>query len=208
MKKRIVSLLVALAMALDMVMTSGIVAPASAADSGFVIENGVLTLYTGTSVDVVIPDGVTAIDRYAFFNKEVKVRTADIRSLVIPEGVTEIPDMGFNPCLSLERVTLPNSLVSIGHNAFSDAERLTELRLPDGLKTIGYGAFSNCTSLTTVYIPDSVTEIGTGAFSGCTSLINVRIPSTASLGTGTFRDAPWLENQRWWTSTPSPAVPG
>ena len=72
-------------MTLGLVMVSGIAAPASAADSDFVIEDGVLMMYKGTSVDVVIPDGVTAIDRYAFSRSGVTVTNADIRSLVIPE---------------------------------------------------------------------------------------------------------------------------
>ena len=33
---------------------------------GFEIENGVLTRYTGTAAEVVIPDGVTSIGSYTF----------------------------------------------------------------------------------------------------------------------------------------------
>ena len=50
----------------------------------FVIENGVLTKYTGSGGDVIIPAGVTKIGNLAFSD------CANLTSVTIPEGVTEI----------------------------------------------------------------------------------------------------------------------
>ena len=43
---------------------------ADADENGFVIENGVLTGYTGDGGDVVIPDGVTCIGDDVFYNND------------------------------------------------------------------------------------------------------------------------------------------
>ena len=45
--------------------------PIYAEDSDFVIEDGVLKDYKGTEQHVVIPDGVTEIDNYAFFGNQI-----------------------------------------------------------------------------------------------------------------------------------------
>ncbi len=66
MKKKALSLVLILAM-LVMFLPSGagsIVAQAASGD--FTIENGVLTKYNGSGGNVVIPDGVTEIGKYAF----------------------------------------------------------------------------------------------------------------------------------------------
>lgn len=54
------------------------------AAEGFEIEDGVLKKYTGTDAEVVIPDGVTGIGSYAFYDRN------DLISVTIPEGVTSI----------------------------------------------------------------------------------------------------------------------
>ena len=50
----------------------------------FVIENGVLKEYKGSSGDVVIPEGVTSIGDYVFFLCD------SLESVTIPDGVTNI----------------------------------------------------------------------------------------------------------------------
>ena len=42
----------------------------------------------------------------------------------IPDGVTEISDFAFFNCLKLSSLTIPNSVTSIGHNAFSKCNAL------------------------------------------------------------------------------------
>ena len=54
---------------------------------GFTIENGVLTAYTGSSKNVIIPDGVTIIG-----DGSPSVFGNDIESVVIPASVTTIAD--------------------------------------------------------------------------------------------------------------------
>ena len=116
-------------------------------DSDFVIENGVLTKYTGSGGDVVIPEGVTAIGKEAFYH-----------------------------CESLTGINIPDGVTDIGFSAFCGCESLTSLRIPDSVTSIGKWAFEHCKSLTSVTIPDSVTSIGEWAFKDCKNLTSVTIP--------------------------------
>ena len=50
------------------IIMSCFVITSSAADSDFVIENGVLKEYKGKGGDIVIPEGVTEIGKEAFYN--------------------------------------------------------------------------------------------------------------------------------------------
>lgn len=68
----------------------------------FVIEDGVLVKYKGKGGDIVIPEGVTTIEKEAFRGKK------KITSVVVPEGVREIGDFAFCDCIKLERVQLPS----------------------------------------------------------------------------------------------------
>ncbi len=50
--------------------------------------------------------------------------TTEITELVIPEGVTSIPNYAFKNCSSLTSVTIPESVTSIGNNAFNGCSAL------------------------------------------------------------------------------------
>lgn len=210
MRKKLLSLVLALILCL------ALAAPAFAADSDFVIENGVLTKYNGPGGDVVIPDSVTRIGDNAFFF------CGSLTSVTIPTSVTDIGYWAFSGCSSLTGVTIPGSVTSIGDGAFCRCSSLTAIQvdsgnqnycsvdgvlftrdmktlvaypcgkqgaysIPDGVADIGYSAFENCISLTGVTIPNSVTGIGDRAFFGCSSLTGVAIPgSVTSIGEEAF----------------------
>ena len=170
----------------------------------FIIENGILTKYQGPGGDVVIPDGVTRIDSFAFSD------CTCLTSITIPDGVASIGDSAFSGCSGLKNVTIPNSVTSIGNyaffwcssllcvtlpnnmtkinsNTFCGCGSLADVTIPNRVKRIGENAFSGCKSLTSVTIPRSVTSIGENAFSGCKSLTSVTIPrSVTSIGEKAF----------------------
>ena len=94
------------------------------------------------------------------------------KTIIVPYGVTEIPNMAFEDCTLLTSVVLPVTV-----------------------RKIGWNAFYYCTSLTAIVIPDSVTTIGVLAFMSCTSLTTASIPSGATLekspsGEGPFHHSP------------------
>ena len=153
--------------------------------SDFIIESGVLTEYTGPGGDVVIPDGVIAIE--GCYNVSPFYRCESLTSVIIPDSVTKIGYRAFSGCESLTSIAIPDSVTEIGYCAFSNCKNLTSVNIPDGVTQIGDHAFSDCESLTSIAIPDSVTQIGDYAFSGCKNLASAIIPdSVAEIGDNAF----------------------
>ena len=90
--------------------------------------------------------------------------------LTVPEGVTRLAGWCFYNNSALTKVSLPDSLLSIGNKAFSGCTGFTEITFPQNLKRIGYSAFADCANITTLYLPASLEEIGRDAFLGCGEL--------------------------------------
>ena len=133
--------------------------------------------------DLVIPDGVTSIGSYSFYDYD------SLTSITIPNSVTSIGDYAFYICSSLNSVTILDSVTSIGSYAFYGCSSLTSVTIPDSVTSIGEWAFSYCKSLTSVVIGDSVTSIGDYAFYDCNS-IAITIPnSVTNIGKGAFADS-------------------
>lgn len=129
------------------------------ASNDYIIKNGnVLTGYSGSEKDIVIPNGIRTIGEDAFFGND------DILSVVVPEGVETIEDGAFWMCSNLRSVVLPSSIRKIGTNAFNSCDALTSIVIPDGCKEIGDDAFTSCKKLKDIYVPSSVYNIGNDAF--------------------------------------------
>jgi hypothetical protein len=73
-----------------------------------------------------------------------------VKSLVIPNGVTSIEGFAFYGCSSLTSVTIPNSVKTIAYEAFSHCSKIKSLTIGSGMRTIR-AAFSYCFNLTDVY---------------------------------------------------------
>lgn len=101
-----------------------------------------------------------------------------IKNLVIPNGVTSINRYAFYCCTQLTSVTFPNSLTSIGYQAFYNCVNLTSVTFPNKLESISSYAFYGCSRLSSVTFPKSLTSIGYQAFCECGRLSNVTIPVT------------------------------
>lgn len=68
--------------------------------------------------DIVIPDGVTAINNYAF------AMNFNLKSVTIADGVTSIGERAFYCCMSLTEITIPDSVNEIGNDAFNSCLNL------------------------------------------------------------------------------------
>lgn len=184
MKKKMLSLALALALGLCLAV------PAFAAESDFIIKNGVLVEYVGPGGDISIPSGVKELGDDTF--KDCN----ELTSVIIPEGVTRIGYNVFFLCKNLSSVTIPDTVTYIAHNAFWGCDSLTTVTIPgsvgttagwtfyrcknltsatflDGAEYIGESVFGDCRRLSSVTIPASVTMIDNGAFSGCSGLKDV-----------------------------------
>ncbi len=126
-------------------------------------------LYLNNSeiTDLIIPDTVTGICNYAFYN------CTGLTSITIPVSVTSIGSYAFNNCNGLVDVTIPAYVTTIGDYAFYECTGLTDITVPDSVTSIGSYAFSGCSNLTSVTIGNSVVTIGIRAFSGCINLTEI-----------------------------------
>ena len=147
-----------------------------------------------TDLDVIIPpkspegDRVTSIDDFAF-----KYRSY-LTSITIPNSVTNIGNYAFYDCTAEIVWGNDPSIVIIGRYAFSNY-RGTSITIPKSVTSIGYAAFDCCTKLTSITIPDSVMSIGYAAFAGCSSLTSVTLgKGLTSIGDSVFYECSSLES--------------
>ena len=130
---------------------------------------------------VVLPDGLTHIGALAFYGCSL------LREVRIPDSVTSIGSYAFTECTSLLTADLPPHLERIGEAAFRECEQLRSVRFPDTLRVISSMAFYRCYSLMSVSIPSSVTDMGTQVFSYCTGLVRAAVKANIqTLPTWTF----------------------
>ncbi len=185
MKKRILSVILCMAILLTTFMIVPITA--SAYDYDYEIDGVRYAEIDELSVEIVgynsktLPENlvvpatvegknVTRIADYGFSRSAIK-------SVVLPETVTEIDMYGFLRCEQLEIFTSLGGLTSIKRDAFWQCKNLKELNLPDSLETIGSQAFDSCESLTSIKLPKNLTTLEYAAFRYCTSIKEVTINS-------------------------------
>ena len=154
-------------------------------EDGFVFyingQEKILVGYNGQETAITLPNGVTKINEYAFFEWQ------ELTNLIIPDTVVSIGKDAFNRCTALESVQIPNAVTSVGDRAFAYCENLTSVEIGNSVKTIGKEAFYACYGLTLIVIPDSVTVISSSAFSNCFRLASVIIgKSVTSIGSSAF----------------------
>lgn len=114
-----------------------------------------------------IPDSVTSIGNYAFYN------CSGLTSVTVPNSVISIGQYAFYNCSNLASVDIGNSVAPIGAYAFANCSSLTSVNLGNSVTHIYYRAYYNCSSLTSVTIPQSVTYIDSYAFGNCSVLTTV-----------------------------------
>lgn len=218
MKKRIISLLLALVLAATLLPVQAW--GATVVDSGYCGGEGDGKNLTW-SLD---SDGLLTISgegKMEDFRKATTIswweQHSDIRQVSIAEGVTSIGDYSFWACSNLVNVEIPDTATSIGYRAFAGCDNLDSIKIPDSVTVFGRSTFEGsgiahvelpnqmqhisdnmfwgCDNLVTIKIPGSVTTIGKKAFFGSSNLTNVVLPfGITTIGTDAFRGCHSLSN--------------
>ena len=196
MKKRFVSLLVALSITLTFLPIGAV----AAAPIKFTDENLKYTVNAdGESVTV-----SGTLRNPTQLNIESSISYKDKNYTV-----TKIAMWAFKNCNSLTEVTIPNTVIEIDYQAFYYCPNLKKVTIHEGVKTIGQTAFIGCTQLTSITIPSTITDmdqsfsvntalshvtltngisnISSMAFKGCTGLTEIKVPeSVGQIGPNAF----------------------
>lgn len=141
---------------------------------------------------VVIGDGITEVPNSAFQGDQ------KLRSVTLGSDVERIEWGAFYGCTALESVALSPTLRNIGGYAFYNCTALAEIALPEGLEFIEYRAFYNCAALERITIPNSVCQISEYAFYNCTALEEVTVGTGLNwMNSRAFACCPNLQHVRW-----------
>jgi len=167
MKKRFVSLLVALSITLTFLPMGAV----AAAPIKFTDGNLIYTVNDdGESVTV---SGTSGKPRHLTIESSISDKDKNYT-------VTKIAMWAFNNARNtLTEVTLPNTVDEIGYQAFFNCSNLTKVIIPEGVRKIGQAAFYGCSQLTSITIPSTITNMDT-AFSGNTALSHVTLTNGIS----------------------------
>ncbi len=120
--------------------------------------------YAANIQTVEIQSGVTNVSRYAFWG------CSAITTVQLPADIQEIGEYAFANCSNLKSINLPEGITTIKERAFYTCTCLTGVQLPKTVETIGLEAFSKCSALEEITIPASVTKMGMFAVSNCKNL--------------------------------------
>lgn len=147
-------------------------------------------MYIGedTITKIVIPEGVTTIESYAF------AKLTALEEVVLPSTLKMIGVGAFLGCEKLKTINLEHvqfinenaflqcameevnlsSVVAINNYAFKDCP-LTELTLPESAQSIGIGSFQNNAHMASLTLKAAKIKLGDRAFAGCEELLRVNV---------------------------------
>lgn len=196
MKKRIMSLLAALAMLFTLLPAGAVTAFAEPQDSIYTSEDGCFKFS--------VLDGKATIEACEVTEEKLEElgNVVTIPEMITAKGnetgypVTAIEENAFDPynekyatsnCEEILEIKIDAKLRNIGDWAFSECSNLKAIKIPDTVETMGEGVFSYCNSLENVEFSSSMTEVPTLTFSDCYALTNIAfLKNVVSIGREAF----------------------
>ena len=196
MKKRLISLLVALCMAVTLLPVSAITAwaedPPKSGKCGATGDGSDVT-WQLTENTLTIRGSGAMEDYSTSYSRPWNSFCDQITSVVIFPGVTSIGECAFKGFSKLIHVDIANSVISIGSQAFSYCSSLTDIKIPQSVTYIGGVVFNDCTNLSSITLSNNITSIGSYAFNNCTNLTSITIPGSVTfIGHCAFKDCTTL----------------
>lgn len=179
MKKRLLSMILAISMMLTILPVNAITAWAAndgmSGNCGLNKGNNVTYVLTQNNEDDANPTYTLTIkgsgnmenyDHNSSYYAPWMWKT--VTQVKFEGSVTSIGNYAFLDCPNLTSITIPDSVVSIGAFAFCNCSNLENVVMPNdsnsSLKLIGADAFYQCPKLKSITIPSSVISIGRCAF--------------------------------------------
>lgn len=164
----------------------------------FVIIDDIPIMYPYNSVFVNTDyrKGITDsdVERAIAILGSIPAKNADGATVIVEDGLKDIPDEYFFEDQSIEKVFLPDTIECVGKRAFGLCKNLKEVYLPDKAISFGKEVFKGCESLKYIVIPNGTKVFGTELFADCTALKGVRLPEGLRyIPYGTFYNCVSLE---------------
>lgn len=104
-----------------------------------------------------------------------------IKTVIIPDSVTQLPDRLFWECNNLSVVFIGGPVTSIPYACFAYCTNLRQIVLPSTITIIDKYAFYKCESLEKIEIPENVIRINEQAFYGCKSIRKIHFPKCTKI---------------------------
>lgn len=195
MKKRLLSMILALSMMLTILPVNAITALAANNSCGANLTYELTQNTDDPDTYTLTIRGEGAMYDYSSSTVPWNAQKSKITSVVIENGVTSIGNNAFEDCSALKKLDIPQSVTEIGSKAFRGCSALTSLALPETVNRIGNTAFQGCSNLETINIPSGVKLIEKDTFHGCEKLNDVTIPAGVTLiGNSAFKACKTFRN--------------
>ena len=191
MKKRILSILLAVLMLLS-VLPLGMVDTAYAAETSGVAAQSYYVAggqcgddltWTLDSSGTLTISGTGPMYNYSLWDNpwcDIALRSSGISTrvvnAVVSSGVTALGERALADCGSMVSVSLPETLLTVGESCFMSSDALRSITIPNSVRSIGLGAFTACKNLLRVTLGRGLQRIGGQAFRECSSLSSIVIP--------------------------------
>ena len=191
MKKRILSILLAVLMLLS-ALPLGMVDTAYAAETSGVAAQSYYVAggqcgddltWTLDSSGTLTISGTGPMYNYSLWDNpwcDIALRSSGISTrvvnAVVSSGVTALGERALADCGSMVSVSLPETLLTVGESCFMSSDALRSITIPNSVRSIGLGAFTACKNLSRVTLGRGLQRIGGQAFRECSSLSSIVIP--------------------------------
>ncbi len=121
-------------------------------------------------------------------------KNASATSFTIPDGVTALESYAFQNCDNLTGITIPETVTWLGRDVFWRCDGLVSINLPDGITYMGKCTFDECVNLVQVHLPASLDSIFDYTFYSC-KLQEITIPRNLKyIGQNVFAEARELQH--------------
>lgn len=140
-------------------------------------------------VAIKLPTSISKIPAHCFQN------VVTLQSIEIPEGVSAIDEYAFNFCPELSTIKFPSTLKVIGKEAFYHAQKLSFKTFNEGLERIEKSAFGQVLGLEEVTMPSTLKYLGETVFEACQRLKEVNLNEGLEyIGGAVFTLTPYLKD--------------